>query len=69
METTNFIIKDSKLFEFYTKYIIEYKGVDYTCNFNGGLPKLEGNILNEKLRYELGEVIEDYFIMGYQYSK
>ena len=55
-------ILSHKMFEFYTTYKIQYKNNVYTCNFNGGLPKLEGINLTESLRIELNDIIEDYFL-------
>ena len=49
-------------FPFNTIYKIEYKGKNYKCNFNGGLPKLEGITLNESLRSDLADIIEYYFL-------
>ena len=58
----NFKILSHKSFAFYTNYKIQYNNNIYQCNFNGGLPKLENKRLNESLRCELSDVIEDYFL-------
>ena len=50
------------MYEFYTEYKVKYKGKNYICNYNGGLPKLNGINLSEKLRCELSDIIENYFI-------
>ena len=56
MEITN-----SKMYEFYTEYKVQYKGKNYICNYNGGLPRLQGINLSEKLRCKLSDIIEEYF--------
>ena len=48
--------------EFYTSYSIIYKGKTYTCNYNGGIPKLDGIRLSERLYCELSDIIEEYFL-------
>ena len=60
--TTKFQILKSKQFAYYTKYTIAYNGKKYVCNFNGGLPKLEGIRLSEGKAVALANVIEDYFL-------
>tara|TARA_R100000654_G_scaffold21267_2_gene42882 strand:+ start:178 stop:360 length:183 start_codon:yes stop_codon:yes gene_type:complete len=55
-------IINSKMYEFYTEYKVQYKGKNYMCNYNGGLPKLNGINLSEKLRCELSDIIEDNFL-------
>lgn len=57
-----FNIISHKLYEFHTIYQIEYFGKIYKCNFNGGLARLEGKRLNETLRKELTNTLEDFFI-------
>jgi len=54
-------IINSKMYEFYTEYKVQYNGKNYICNYNGGLPKLQGISLSEKLRSELKDILEDYF--------
>ena len=54
-------IINSKMYEFYTEYKVQYKDKNYMCNYNGGLPKLQGISLSEKIRSELKDIIEDYF--------
>jgi hypothetical protein len=55
-------ILSSKMYEFYTEYKVKYNNKLYTCNYNGGLPKLNEMRLSEKFRFELSEIIEDYFL-------
>ena len=59
---TNFKIIKSQQFNFSTDYLVEYKQKQYWCFHNGGLPKLENVRLTEKLRCELSDIIEDYFL-------
>ena len=59
---SKFKILSHKMYDFYTNYKIEYKNNIYECNFNGGLPKLDGKRLNESLKFELSDLIEDYFL-------
>jgi len=55
-------ILSSKMYEFYTEYKVKYNNKLYTCNYNGGLPKLNGIKLKESLRVDLANVIEDFFL-------
>lgn len=55
-------ILSHKMYDFYTNYKVEYKGTVYDCNYNGGLPKLNGIKLKESLRVDLANVIEDFFL-------
>ena len=57
-----FEIVSSKMYDFYTKYIIKHNNKLYICNYNGGLPKLQGKTLTESQSYYLSETIEDYFL-------
>ena len=59
---SKFIILKSKQFDFYTNYKVSYNGKEYNCDFNGGLPKLDGIRLSEAKSVELSDVIEDYFL-------
>ena len=61
METT-FKILSSKQYMFYTNYNIQFNGIVYECNYNGGLPKLEDKRLSESLRVELFDTIEEHFL-------
>lgn len=51
-----------KMHEFYTSYKIEYNGKKYLCNYNGGLPKLNGIKLDECTRVYLSDLIEEHFL-------
>ena len=62
MTTENFKIIKSEMGMYHTEYLIEYKGKIFTCIHNGGLPKLHNQYLNEKLRCELSDLLEDYFL-------
>lgn len=57
-----FAIKSYTKHEFYTCYKINFKGKTYVCNYNGGLPKLEGVRLSERLRCQLDDIIENFFL-------
>ena len=59
---TNFKILSSKQYTFYTNYKIQFNSIVYECNYNGGLPKLEGKRLSESLRVELSDTIEEHFL-------
>ena len=50
------------MYDFYTSYKIQYKNTIYECNYNGGLPRLNGINLTESLRVDLHNMIEDYFL-------
>ena len=59
---TNIRIIKSQQFQWSTDYLVEYKGKEYWCFYNGGLPKLQGIKLSETLRCDLSDIIEDYFL-------
>jgi hypothetical protein len=61
-QTPTFQIVKHTTFDFYTKYVIKYKGSNYICNSNGSLPTLNGIRLNERLRSELMDLLENYFL-------
>ena len=55
-------ILSHKMYDFYTSYKIQYKNTIYECNYNGGLPRLNGIKLTEASRVDLYNMIEDYFL-------
>jgi hypothetical protein len=69
MTTQNFKVRKSKKYEFYTEYTIWFKGTnkEYICNHNGGLPKLDGKRLSERLRCELSDLLEEHFLNNLSY--
>lgn len=64
-----FKILGSKKFDFYTNYKIYFCGNVYECNYNGGLPKLEGKRLSEADAVELSNILEEYFLLEEHFSK
>ena len=62
MTSQNFKINKAEMGMWHTEYLIEYKENEFKCIHNGGLPKLHNQYLNEKLRCELSDLLENYFL-------
>lgn len=56
------ILKQLSQDSYSTTYLVKYKGEQFVCKHNGGLPKLEGKRLSESLRCQLSDLIENYFL-------